>query len=172
MNKVIVIGCPGAGKSTFARRLRDKTGLPLHCLDLIWHRPDKTNIPREEFDEKLSQIIKTDRWIIDGNYNRTLEMRLAACDTVFLLDYPTEVCLAGAQARVGQKREDMPWVEETLDEEFRQWILDFPDTALPKIYGLLVTYAPGRKIRIFRTRAEAESYLESIPSPEADAVLS
>ena len=73
---------------------------------------------------------------------------------------------------MGQKREDMPWVEETLDEEFRQWILDFPDTALPKIYDLLEKYAPGRKIRIFHTRAEAESYLESIPSPEADAVLS
>ena len=52
MKKVIVIGSPGAGKSTFSRKLRDKTGLPLFYLDMIWHKPDKTNITREECHEK------------------------------------------------------------------------------------------------------------------------
>lgn len=83
MRKIIVIGSPGAGKSTFARKLRDKTGLPLHYLDAIWRRSDKTNITRDEFDSKLADILKTDEWIVDGNYGRTLEMRLKACDTVF-----------------------------------------------------------------------------------------
>lgn len=68
MKRVIVIGSPGAGKSTFARRLRDKTGLPLHYLDMIWHLPDRTNISEKEFDGKLNEILKTDSWIIDGNY--------------------------------------------------------------------------------------------------------
>lgn len=96
MKKVIVIGSPGAGKSTFARKLKEKTGLPLWYLDMIWHKPDKTNISREEFDERLQEIIRGERWIIDGNYLRTLEVRLQSCDTVFLLDYPLEICLAGA----------------------------------------------------------------------------
>jgi len=81
MRKVIVIGSPGAGKSTFARKLRDQAGLPLHYLDMIWHRPDKTNITREEFDARVADILRTDAWIIDGNYGRTLEMRLKSCDT-------------------------------------------------------------------------------------------
>ena len=76
MRKVIVIGCPGAGKSTFARKLRDATNLPLYYLDMLWHKEDKTNISREEFDIKLNDILKKDKWIIDGNYLRTLEMRL------------------------------------------------------------------------------------------------
>ena len=76
---------------------------------------------------------------------RTIEIRLKYCDTVFLLDYPLEVCLAGAKARVGKKREEMPWVEEELDEEFRQWIIDFPETKLPQIYGLLEEYGAGKK---------------------------
>lgn len=75
MNKVIVIGCPGAGKSTFARKLRDFIGLPLYYLDMLWHRPDKTNISREEFDIRLKEILETEKWIIDGNYGRTLETR-------------------------------------------------------------------------------------------------
>ena len=111
MKRVIVIGSPGSGKSTFSRNLRDKTGLPLYHLDNIWHRPDRTTITREEFDERLSAILAKDSWIIDGNYSRTLELRIKHCDTVFLLDYPLEVCLAGVKGRIGNEREDMPWIE-------------------------------------------------------------
>ena len=131
MKKIIIIGCPGAGKSTFARKLKDMTGLPLYYLDMLWHKPDQTNIPKEEFDAHIREILEKDRWIIDGNYQRTLEMRLQKCDTVFLLDYPLEICLAGAQSRIGKKREDLPWIETEFDEEFKQWILDFSENQLP-----------------------------------------
>ncbi|MFG6333621.1 MAG: hypothetical protein K1W28_17735 [Lachnospiraceae bacterium] len=76
--KVIVIGCPGAGKSTFSRRLRSETGLPLYYLDCLWHKPDKTTIGRSEFDCGLRKILSGDKWIIDGIYTRTLTMRLPA----------------------------------------------------------------------------------------------
>ena len=160
LQKIMIIGCGGAGKSVFARRLRDKTGLPLYPLDMIWHKPDKTNISREEFDARLAEIVRGERWIIDGNYQRTLEVRMCACDTVILLDYPVEVCLAGAAARVGTVREDLPWVEETFDEEFKQWILDFGKDALPTIYDLLEKYKNEKQILIFKSRAEADAYLE------------
>ena len=117
MKRILVIGCPGAGKSTFARALRDRTGLPLWYLDQIWHRPDRTTISRAEFDARLTGLLRGDAWIIDGNYLRTLELRLRAADTVFLLDYPTGVCLEGARARIGTKREDLPWVEEEFDPD-------------------------------------------------------
>lgn len=162
LKRIIIIGSPGAGKSTFARKLRDITGLPLHYLDLLWHKPDRTTIPREEFDAKLEEILASERWIIDGNYQRTIERRLQACDTVFLLDYPVEQCLEGAQERVGRKREEMPWVEETLDETFRQFILEFRQTKLPKIYTLLEQYKVGREIVVFKSRIEAEAWLDSL----------
>ena len=161
MRKVIVIGCPGAGKSTFARKLRDATNLPLYYLDMLWHKEDKTNISREEFDTKLNDIIKKDNWIIDGNYLRTLEMRLKECDTVFLLDYSLEVCLAGAKSRIGKKRVDMPWVETELDEEFKQFIEDFSKSQLPQVYELLDKYSEKRNIIIFKSRVEAEKYTNS-----------
>lgn len=159
--KIIVIGSPGAGKSTFSRHLRDIMGLPLHHLDMINHRPDRTTVTREELDRRLSEIMRTDKWIIDGNYQRTLEMRLKKCDAVFLLDFPLEVCLAGAAARVGKKREDMPWVEEELDEEFRQWIVDFPKEKLPEIYQMLDKYR-NKNIMIFKSRRETEKYLQKL----------
>ena len=104
LQKVIVIGSPGAGKSTFSRKLRDLTELPLYYLDMLWHRADKTTITKLEFDIHLKNIVLRDGWIIDGNYIRTLEMRLRYCDTVFLLDIPVDVCLSGAKSRIGKVR--------------------------------------------------------------------
>ncbi|MDE6764471.1 MAG: adenylate kinase [Oscillospiraceae bacterium] len=159
--KIIVIGSPGAGKSTFSRRLRDITGLPLYHLDMINHKPDRTTVTREEFDSRLDEILRTDKWIIDGNYQRTIETRMEKCDTVFLLDFPLDVCLAGAASRVGKKREDMPWVENELDEEFRQWIVDFPKEKLPEIYRMLDNYS-DKNVIIFKSRQEADEYLQKL----------
>lgn len=159
MKKVIIIGCPGSGKSTFARKLKEKTQLPLYYLDMIWHKPDKTNVSQEEFDQRIKEIICKDEWIIDGNYLRTLDKRLKNCDTIFLLDIPLETCLLGVEARIGKNREDMPWIETEFDKEFKQWICDFGVNQLPQIYKLLDKYGKGKNIKIFKTRKEIEEYL-------------
>lgn len=161
MKKVIVIGSPGAGKSTFARKLRDKTDLPLYYLDMLWHKSDKTNISKDEFDRRLCEILQKESWIIDGNFSRTLEPRLQACDTVFLLDFPVGVCLSGIESRIGKKRVDMPWVETEFDAEFKQWILDFPKIRLPQIYEWLEKYKNGKEIIVFKSRESADAYIEN-----------
>ncbi len=162
MNKVIIIGCPGSGKTTFAEKLNKVTGLPLYYLDAIWHKPDKTHISRDEFDERISEIFQTSQWIIDGNYNRTIEMRLKECDTVFLFDLPIEVCLQGATDRLGKGRYDLPWLEKELDPEFESFIKDFSEKSLPKIYELIEKYRDEKGIVIFKSRIEADEYIENI----------
>ena len=162
MKKVIVVGCPGSGKSTFARKLQEKTGLPLYYLDRIWHKPDKTTLTKEEFDEKLHELIARDEWIIDGNYSRTLEPRLQACDTAFVFDLPLEVCLAGAQARVGTKRIDMPWEETELSQEFLNYILSFSQQKLPRLLQLAQQYSSQKQVVFFRSRRECDDFLKSL----------
>lgn len=162
MNKVIVIGCPGSGKTTFAEKLNKRTGLPLYYLDAIWHKPDKTHIAREEFDERITEIFDTSEWIIDGNYKRTIEVRLRNCDTVFLFDLPTEVCLQGATDRIGKGRYDLPWIETELDPKFKKFIEEFPQKTLPYIYELIDKYKAEKQVIIFKSREEADEYLNSI----------
>lgn len=162
MQKILIIGCSGAGKSTFARRLRDRTGLPLYYLDRLWHKPDRTNVTREAFDRGLAQWLARPAWILDGNYSRTLPQRLEACDTVFFLDFPLEVCLAGVENRRGVQRPDMPWVEEELDAEFLQYILDFGQAQLPAIRAMLEPYRGRRQILTFRSRAGADAWLNAL----------
>lgn len=162
MKKVIIIGCPGSGKTTFAEKLNKITGLPLYYLDTIWHKPDKTHIPREEFDQRILEIFATPEWIIDGNYNRTIEMRLKECDTVFLFNLPTEVCIQGATERLGKERYDLPWIEKELDPEFEGFIKDFVKTSLPKIYELIDKYKENRNVFVFKSREDADKYLKNI----------
>lgn len=159
MDRIIIIGSPGAGKSCFARKLRDMTGLPLYYLDQVYHKPDRTTVTREEFDRKLLEIMQTDNWIIDGNYQRTLPIRFEACTDVFFLDYPLEQCLEGAALRIGIKREDLPWIEEEFDPEFRQYILDFHRDQLPRIYELVEQYQDIKRITIFHSREEADEWI-------------
>jgi adenylate kinase family enzyme len=162
MKKVIVIGCPGAGKTTFAEKLHDKTNLPLYYLDAIWHKPDRTHISREDFDARINEIFAEDEWIIDGNYSRTIESRIIAADTIFLFDLPTEVCLKGAIDRLGKERYDVPWIDRELDPKFREEIECFANNKLPKIYNFLEKHGQNKKIVVFKTREEADKYIDAI----------
>ena len=159
--RVAVIGCPGGGKSTFSRALRDRVDLPLYHLDAIYWRDDRTHLSREEFYPLMQKIIAREEWIIDGNYNATLEWRISACDLLIFLDYPAEVCLEGVRARRGQKRSDMPWVEEGDDEEFLEFSRAFETESRPRILELIGGY-PDKAVLVFRTREEAERYLDTL----------
>ena len=162
MKKIIVIGCPGARKTTFSEKLRDKTGLPLFYLDAIWHKADRTHISREEFDAHLSEMLALDSYIIDGNYSRTIERRIAACDTVFLFELPTHVCLEGAISRLGKKRSDMPWIDSALDPRLKEEIESFTSKNIPAIYELIDKYKDGKRVVVFKTREEADGFLAEI----------
>lgn len=169
MQKILVIGCPGSGKSTFARRLQALTGLPLIYLDQLFWNADQTTVSPETLDARIKTALAGDRWIIDGNYARTLEVRLQACDTVFFLDYPLDLCLRSVEARIGTVRPDMPWVEEALDPEFADFIRAFPQTTRPKILKLLEQYRE-KTIHLFHSRAEADQYLKTFPQGGENSV--
>ena len=158
MKKVIVIGCPGSGKSTVARALHNKTGIPLYHLDMMYWNADKTTVEKSVFLERLSVVLEKDEWIIDGNYGSTMEMRMAACDTVIFLDYPLDVCLDGIKERRGKPRSDMPWIETEEDSEFIEFIKNYNEQQKPKVLELLKKYG-DKNIIIFKSREQADAFL-------------
>ena len=129
---------------------------------LYWNE-DKTTVPKPIFIERLSNVIKTEKWIIDGNYGSTMKIRLDACDTVFFLDYPTDVCVKGVLSRRGKPREDMPWIEKEneVDEEFIRFIKNYNSESRPKVLELLDS-CKDKTIYIFKAREESVHFLKNL----------
>ena len=162
MKKVIVIGCPGSGKSTFSKALHKITNIPLFHLDMIFWNADKTTVEKPVFLDRLFKIIQSDEWILDGNYGSTMELRMQACDTVIFLDYPLDVCLNGIKERKGKPRSDLPWIEPDEDDvEFLEFIKNYNSQSRPKVMELLDRFS-HKDIIIFSNRTQAEDFLFKI----------
>lgn len=162
MKKVIIIGCPGSGKSTFGRKLKEITGLPLYHLDMMFWNEDRTTVAKDVFLDRLRSVMNNSEWIIDGNYNGSMEMRIKECDTVFFLDYPTEVCIEGVESRKGKPRSDMPWFERgNTDEDFISFINNYNLESRPKVIALLEKYS-SKDIIVFHSRTEADVFFENL----------
>ena len=130
MQRILVIGSPGAGKSTLSHELAARTGLPLFHLDKLFWLPGWVERDRDEGRAELAQVLSGERWIIDGNYGSTMPMRIARADTVVWLDYPTWLCLGRVFKRWwmyrGKARPDMTEdCPENLNLEFLLYVLNF-----------------------------------------------
>ncbi|MBE6995454.1 MAG: adenylate kinase [Ruminococcaceae bacterium] len=158
MKKIIVIGCPGSGKSTFSRALHNSTGIPLFHLDRMYWNADQTTVPHALFLERLSDALRGSEWIIDGNYASTMELRMQACDTVIFLDYPADLCLKGIAKRRGRPRSDLPWTETGEDDAFLAFIQNYRLQNRPQVMELLAKYH-DKQIFIFTNRQEADAFL-------------
>ena len=166
MERILIIGCSGAGKSTLARALKDRLGLPLVHLDQLWHREGWTHITREEFDAQLEKALNMDRWIIDGNYSRTIQQRLSRCDTIIYLDFNRWECLLGMFQRVlgnyGKVRPDMAaGCPERFDWEFIKYIWNFNKNNRVRNYTYLAQAQHAEHI-VLKSRKEAKMFLEQV----------
>lgn len=158
MKQIIIIGCPGSGKTYFAKQLSEILQVELFHMDNIYWKKDKTHISREELISAVDEIMSQSEWILDGNYVSTIEQRIKGADTIFLLDYTTKDCLEGVKSRIGVKRDDIPWIETKLDPDFQKWIMDFRKDTLPEIEKVLERYKYKTIIR-FTCREDKEKYL-------------
>ena len=167
MDRILVIGSPGAGKTTFSLALAARLSLPVVHLDRLFWRDGWQSVSREEFDRQLAEAMDAPAWIIDGNYSRTLPVRLAAADTVIWLRYPTVTCLTGVLCRVirnrGKSRPDMGGnCPERLDGEFLRYVCGFRKTQQPKMQALLAK-AQDKRIVVLKSRRAAEKFLKTLP---------
>lgn len=167
MKKIMVIGCPGSGKSTLSRKLHNITEIPLYHLDMMFWNEDKTTVEKSVFLKRLSEVLTKDSWIIDGNFSSTMEQRMNECDTVIFLDYPTGICLDGVEKRRGKPRGDIPWIETEEDEEFTEFIKTFNVSRKPAILALLDKYKE-KNILIFKSREEADRFLNECEGKSED----
>ena len=166
MERILIIGCPGAGKTTLARQLGAKLDLPVIHLDSIFWSPGNwEHLDQADFDGALQKELEKPRWIIEGNYDRTLQLRLAYCDTVIWLDYSPVACMLGWFKRMifnwGKVRSDMgPGCVERYEQEFAEFIWNFRKQNREKYYRLL-NETEGVETIVLKNRRMLKRFLKT-----------
>ncbi len=166
MNRIIVIGCCGAGKSTFSKNLKAKTNLPLYHMDHLYWKSGWQEEEQDIFDARLQDILEKDQWILDGNFTRTIGKRLEYAEHVFFFDFPVWLCLWRVLKRVvlshGQVRDDMAeGCPEHFNLGFMRYIASYKTLTRPQIYESLDKFGKDCKITTFKHPRDVENYLEN-----------
>jgi adenylate kinase family enzyme len=169
MNRVAVIGSGGAGKSTLARRLGDLTGLPVYHLDCLMWKPGWVMRDNDEEDVILSEVAQRPRWIIDGNYGRTMPLRFASADTIIFLDLSRWVCTwrvvmraMDGMAQCNERPDITPGCDEEGDWEFFKWVWNFPNDGREVLLRRVEEHGRHAAFHHLRTRAGVREFLRAV----------
>lgn len=168
MKKIILIGSGGAGKSTLSRKIGEALGIEVIHLDKLYWQPNWVGRPKPEMREIIERLLERDEFVLDGNFNSTMELRMKASDTIIYLDFPRTICLYRALKRIwkyyDKTRPDMgEGCREKLDFEFLHWVWTFPKTTKPKIEERLKRHGDGKTVIRLRSPQEVENFLMNLP---------
>lgn len=166
MERIIIIGCGGAGKSTLARQLGEKLDIPVVHLDKLFWKPGWVEASEEEFDCLLAQELEKAKWIMDGNFTRTLPQRMERCDTIIYMDFSRWACLRGVIKRMlstyGKVRPDMgEGCPERVDWAFLKWVWNFNKNNRERYYRLLNETENVETVAL-KKRRQVRKFLKSI----------
>lgn len=167
MKRVMVIGCCGAGKSTFSKRLHSILGLELIHLDQYYWKPNWIETKAEEWRKKVHELAAKPEWIIDGNYGGTMDIRMEKADTIIFLDYPTLSCLWRITKRIqkykGRTRPDMPeGCHERYDLEFYHYVATYNLRRKKKHYRQLEQHKESKQTLVLKNDEACEDFLRSL----------
>tara|TARA_R110002110_G_scaffold374877_1_gene584674 strand:+ start:41 stop:550 length:510 start_codon:yes stop_codon:yes gene_type:complete len=159
MNRILIIGCSGGGKSTLSRTLSARLALPVTHLDVLWWKPGWVDSTYDEFRPKVAAVAATDRWIIDGNFSQTFDIRMPRADTIIWIDQPRWLCLWRAfwrtTSQFGHNRADLaPGCPEKYDWEFYKFIWNYRRDNIPKIKQGIAEF--GTHAKLFHLRSDKD----------------
>ena len=167
MDRILILGCGGAGKSTLAGQLGEILDLPLIHLDQEYWQPGWVPTPDDEWLRRVGKLIQEERWIMDGNYGSTLGMRLRRAEWVIFLDYPRWLCLWRVMKRIcrhrGRTRPDMtPGCAERWDWEFIRFIWDFKKKGRIRNYRVIGEQGLRSKTVVLKSPRETKVFVRKV----------
>jgi adenylate kinase family enzyme len=174
MKKIVIIGSAGSGKSTLARRLGQMLDIEVIHLDTHYWKPGWAEPSGDEWRHRVEQLVRREAWIMDGNYSGTLDIRLAAADTVIFLDFPRLLCLWRVLKRWwryrGRSRPDLPpGCPEKIDLPFLRWIWQYPRTRRPLIRKKLKRASGEKRVIVLSNPRDVRRFLREVETNPVDS---
>jgi adenylate kinase family enzyme len=167
MQKILVIGSPGSGKSTLAVKLGKKLDLPVIHLDYNYWNPGWVETPEDKWNDIVTKLVSGDKWIIDGNFSRSFDIRFPAADTIIYLDFPTRICMWRIFKRIfngyGKVRSDLgEGCPEKIDFVFFKWVWTFRKKHRPKTLKYLKDYSQSKVIITLSSSAQIDNFIQKL----------
>lgn len=157
------MGPGGAGKSTFADNLGRRTGLPVVHLDEHYWKPGWEETPKDEWRRLQADLVAGDRWIIDGNYGGTFDLRFERSDTVVVLQPSTLACVVGALRRSLRHRGtavQAAGCPEHIDVEFLRWIWRYRRDSRPRLDAALRRHRSHLAVNRTALERQAQDFVQ------------
>lgn len=167
MQRIMIIGSCGSGKSTISHQIQKATGLPLYHLDQYYWKPNWTETPKEEWEQIVTNLAAKDRWIIDGNYGGTMDVRFERADTIVYMDMSTVKCLWRVMGRIykyhGKVRPDMPeGCAERFDLDFLHYVATYNLVRRKGLLKKLETLKKKKKIISLKNDNDIQAFLSEL----------
>ncbi len=174
MKRILIIGCSGSGKSTLSTQLQPILKLPLIHLDRHYWKPNWQATENEEWDRLVNEFAAGEEWIIDGNYSRTMDLRLRRADLIVWLDIPRHVCLYRVIKRwvqyYGRTRPDLnEGCPEKIDWAFLRWIWNYPTRTRPRTIEKLKQLESHQQVVVIQNRKQLHALVERLQRHTTDA---
>jgi adenylate kinase family enzyme len=166
VRRIVIVGSGGSGKSRLAITLGEQLDIPVVHLDRLYWRPGWEPTPDDEWRAVQAELVRQPAWILDGNHEATLDVRLPAADAVVFLDVPRGRCLARAVRRSFAYRwrsrpDRAEGCRERLDRDFVRWIWTFPARGRPALLAAIRDHAAHAEVVRLRTRRDVRRFLNS-----------
>jgi adenylate kinase family enzyme len=171
VQRVAIIGPGGSGKSMLARELGRRLDLPVTHLDVLFWQPGWVEPDRDEWEALNRELVRGERWILDGNYGGTMEIRLAAANTIVLLDPPPLLCIwrVVRRRRAGPRPDLAPHLDERVGARdflaFVTYIWRYRRTRLPAVEERIARHGAGKQVHVLRTRRDVRKFLALVSPP-------
>lgn len=168
MQRVAVLGSGGAGKTTFAKTLSEATGLPVVHLDEHYWSPGWIESDPKEWRIRQTRLLSGEKWIVDGNYGDSFDIRLGLVDTIIWLDFPRSVCILSAIRstlfNLGRPKQ-AAGCPERFDMEFYKWIWNFRKESRPRLVEAIARCGNRIDVLQFQSRREAGMFIQGLRNP-------
>ncbi|MFD1885523.1 DNA topology modulation protein [Paenibacillus wenxiniae] len=174
MKRILIIGCSGSGKSTLATQLQPILHLPLIHLDRYYWKPNWEATENDEWDQRVHEFAAGEEWIIDGNYSRTMDLRLKRADLIIWLDIPRRVCLYRVIKRWiqydGRTRPDLNEAcPEKIDWAFLRWVWNYPKRTRPRTIAKLQQLEPHQQVVRIHNNKQLHTFIDHLKRQHSDS---
>jgi adenylate kinase family enzyme len=170
MQRVLIVGNSGSGKSNLARALGARLATPVIHLDALFWQPGWVESETEPFHSRVAEATGAPAWVADGNYTAVAALTMGRAETIVFLEQPRLVCLARVFGRatkgLGRTRADAaPGCPEKIDPAFWRYVWAWERASRPRLEAAIAEH--GRRARLLRLTGDraVASWLEGVPAP-------